>query len=69
LSQAVKTIRDSATAEQQTALRKAELKSIDWKPLWAKPAIFAAAILALFVLLFKNKSAAVSDKKAEAYAD
>jgi nucleoside transporter len=69
LSQAVKTIRDSATAEQQTALRTAELKSIEWKPLWAKPAIFAAAILALFVLLFKNKSAAVSDKKAAVYAD
>jgi nucleoside transporter len=69
LSQAVKTIRDSANAEQQTALRTAELKSIEWKPLWAKPAIFAAAILALFVLLFKNKAAAVSDKKAAAYAD
>ena len=69
MSQAVKTIRDGADAEQQAALRRAELKSIEWKPLWAKPAIFAAAILALFVLLFKNKSAAVSDKKAAAYAD
>jgi nucleoside transporter len=69
LSQAIKTIRDGSNAEQQAALRKAELKSIEWKPLWAKPAIFAAAILALFVLLFKNKMAAVSDKKAAAYAD
>jgi len=69
LSQAIKTIREGADAEQQAALRKAELKSIEWKPLWAKPAIFAAAILALFVLLFKNKAAAVSDKKAAAYAD
>jgi nucleoside transporter len=69
LSQAVKTIRDGANEEQQAALRKAELKSVEWKPLWAKPAIFAAAILALFVLLFKNKSAAVSDKKAAVYAD
>jgi nucleoside transporter len=69
LSQAIMAIRASATKEQQTALRKAELKSIEWKPLWAKPAIFAAAILILFVLLFKNKTAAVSDKKAEAYAD
>jgi nucleoside transporter len=69
LSQTIKTIRDGANAEQQAALRKAELKSIEWKPLWAKPAIFAAAILALFVLLFKNKTAAVSDKKAAAYAD
>ena len=69
LSQAIKTIRDGANAEQQAAMRKAELKSIEWKPLWAKPAIFAAAILALFVLLFKNKMAAVPDKKAAAYAD
>ena len=69
LSQAIKTIRDGSNAEQQAALRKAELKSIEWKPLWAKPAIFAAAILALFVLLFKNKTVAVSDKKATAYAD
>ncbi|MGH9768488.1 MAG: MFS transporter, partial [Blastocatellia bacterium] len=49
LSQAIKTIRDGANAEQQAALRKAELKSIEWKPLWGKPAIFAAAILVLFV--------------------
>ncbi|MCG3164230.1 MAG: hypothetical protein JMDDDDMK_05717 [Acidobacteria bacterium] len=47
----------------------AALKAIEWKPLWAKPAIFAAAILVLFVLLFKNKPAAASEKKAEAYAD
>ncbi len=69
LSQAVKAIRDGATAERQTALRKAELKSIEWKPLWAKPALFAAAILALFILLFKNRTAAAPEKKAAAYAD
>jgi nucleoside transporter len=69
LSQAVKAVRDSANAEQQAALQKALLKSIEWKPLWAKPAIFAAAILALFVLFFKNKTVVASDKKAEAYAD
>jgi hypothetical protein len=69
LSQAVKTIREGANAEQQTALRTAELKSIEWKPLWAKPAIFAAAILVLFVLFFKNKTKAVTDKKAAVYAD
>ena len=34
MSQAVKTIRDGANTEQQAALRKAELKSIEWKPLW-----------------------------------
>jgi len=69
LSKALKDIRDGANAEQQDALKKASLKSIEWKPLWGKPAIFAAAILALFVLLFKNKTVAASDKKSEAYAD
>jgi nucleoside transporter len=68
---------DRATLEAQikqleaekTELGRAGLKAIEWKPLWAKPAIFAAVILALFVLLFKNKAAAVSDKKAAVYAD
>jgi nucleoside transporter len=54
---------------EKTELGRAALKAIEWKPLWAKPAIFAAVILALFVLLFKNKTAVASDKKAEAYAD
>jgi nucleoside transporter len=38
---------------EKSALRKAELQAIEWKPLWAKPAIFAAAILALFLALFR----------------
>jgi nucleoside transporter len=54
---------------EKTELGRAGLKAVEWKPLWAKPAIFAAAILALFILLFKNKTTAASDKKAEAYAD
>jgi len=54
---------------EKTELGRAGLKAIEWKPLWAKPAIFAAAILALFLMLFKNKTSAASDKKAEAYAD
>jgi len=54
---------------EKTQLRQAELKAIEWKPLWAKPAIFAAVILLLFVLLFKNNTVTASDKKAEAYAD
>jgi nucleoside transporter len=54
---------------EKNQLRQSELRAIEWKPLWAKPAIFAAVILALFLLLFKNKTAVASDKKAEAYAD
>ncbi len=42
---------------QKNELRHDELKAIDWKPLWAIPAIFAALILVIFLLLFKDKSA------------
>jgi hypothetical protein len=39
-------------AEKNT-LRKQELQAIEWKPLWAKPAIFAGAILLIFLALFR----------------
>lgn len=45
---------------EKTALRKQELQNIEWKPLWAKPAIFAAIILVLFVLFFHDKLPAKS---------
>src|SRR5205085_12528194 len=38
---------------EKAALRKAELQAIEWKPLWAKPAIFAGAILVMFVAFFR----------------
>jgi nucleoside transporter len=34
--------------------RLAELKAIEWKPLWAKPAVAALIVLILFILLFKQ---------------
>ncbi|MEW4490984.1 MFS transporter [Thalassoglobus sp. JC818] len=40
---------------EKAALRKQELQAIEWKPLWAKPAIFAAVIMVLFILLFHDK--------------
>lgn len=42
--------------KDRTAARKAELNAIDWKLLWGKPAIFAAFVLAAFVVLFKDRS-------------
>jgi nucleoside transporter len=39
---------------EKAAARKAELQAIEWKPLWGKPAIFAGAILVLFVALFRQ---------------
>jgi len=43
--------------QEKSDLRRAELKAIEWKPLWAKPAIFAGAILLIFLLLFKDRLA------------
>ncbi|MCA9089828.1 MAG: MFS transporter [Planctomycetaceae bacterium] len=42
-------------AAQKAAARKAELQAIEWKPLWLKPAIFAAVVMVLFGLLFRDK--------------
>lgn len=47
---------------EKAALRKSELKAIEWKPLWGKPAIFAAVILLLFVALFRNPRPAADVK-------
>lgn len=40
---------------EKTKLRTEELRAIEWKPLWGKPAAFAAAILVLFVVYFSDK--------------
>ncbi|MDX1950736.1 MAG: MFS transporter [Verrucomicrobiota bacterium] len=44
---------DRLEAERAT-LRHSELKAIEWKPFWGRPAIFAAGIMLLFILLFKG---------------
>ncbi|MGE0885617.1 MAG: MFS transporter [Blastocatellales bacterium] len=41
---------------QKADLRRSELKAIEWKPLWGKPALFAAAILIVFLLLFQDRA-------------
>jgi nucleoside transporter len=43
----------AALQAEKGKLRKAELQAIEWKPLWAKPAVFAGAILLLFTALFR----------------
>jgi hypothetical protein len=45
-----------AVEADKTAARKAELKAIEWKQLWGKPAAFAAIIFVAFVLIFKDKA-------------
>ena len=38
---------------EKSELRIAELKAIEWKPLWGKPAIFAGVIMVLFIAFFR----------------
>ncbi len=45
----------AALESQKSAARLTSLRAIEWQPLWGKPAIFAAGILLLFVLLFKHR--------------
>lgn len=45
---------DSATDEDKAAIRKQELKAIEWKPLWGKPAFFAGAVMLIFIALFRD---------------
>jgi nucleoside transporter len=48
---------DALQAEKDE-LRHQELAAVEWKPLWAKPAIFAFAVLIGFVLLFRDNGKA-----------
>ena len=57
LSMAERESQVAALEAQKTEARLASLRAIEWQPLWGKPAIFAAAILLLFVLLFKHRRA------------
>lgn len=48
-------IRQLETEKEQ--LRREELKALDWTPIWGIPAIFAAFILVIFVIVFKERTA------------
>ena len=45
---------------EKEELRRDELKAIEWTPIWGLPAIFAAVVLVLFVLIFREKPRAVA---------
>ncbi len=50
---------DQLTAEKDE-FRHQELAAIEWKQLWATPAIFALVVLVGFVLLFRDSRIAVA---------
>jgi len=47
--------------EEKAAARKAELKAVEWKQLWGKPAIFAGIIMLVFLALFRNPTPATAE--------
>ncbi|MDB6020421.1 MAG: hypothetical protein JWQ04_278 [Pedosphaera sp.] len=51
--------------DEKNALRHSELAAIEWKPLWGKPAIFAAGVLVLFVALFRNTKSGSAATRSE----
>jgi nucleoside transporter len=53
LTEKVDSIHKKMTDEQKAVFRRAELKSIDWKSLWGKPAIFSIVVLLIFLALFR----------------
>ena len=75
----IKKLNDSVTGEpseevkaqletlngEKTKLRQDELAAVEWKALWSKPAIFAAVVMILFVLLFSGKRKQGNSKKNE----
>jgi nucleoside transporter len=40
--------------DQKATMRRSELRAIDWKPLWGIPAAFAAVIMVIFLVLFRD---------------
>ena len=47
------------TAEKDE-LRRSELRALEWRPIWGLPAIFAAFVLVLFVIVFRERARAVT---------
>jgi hypothetical protein len=48
------TLLETLTAEKNK-LRQQELSAIEWKPLWGKPAMFAGAVMLVFLATFRYK--------------
>ena len=60
----------AALESEKTELRLSELREIEWKPLWGKPAIFAAIVMLLFIIFFRSpKKTSAEDDSDDAEGD
>ena len=53
-----------AKQEEAAEARLAELRAIEWRPLWGKPAAFAAIVMVMFVLVFRQSAPKKSEEAA-----
>ena len=51
----------AALEKEKTELRLSELREIEWKPLWGKPAIFAGIVMLLFIVFFRSPKNSKND--------
>lgn len=61
------TLLETLTSEKNK-LRQQELSAIEWKPLWGKPAMFAGAVMLVFLATFRYKKKEVVVDAGEAKA-
>ncbi|MEM9480936.1 MAG: MFS transporter [Verrucomicrobiota bacterium] len=58
-----------ALNEERSKLAQEQLRAIEWKPLWLKPAIFAAVVMLFFIVLFRSPARKEdNDEREEAQA-
>ena len=55
-----------APLQKQVGSRRiSDLRSLEWMPIWGKPAIFAAVIMVLFILLFRENGKTPNNQENE----
>ena len=57
------TAQKASLEKKKGEYRMEQLKAMEWKSLWMFPAIFAAGVLGIFLLLFRDKTGAEPEAK------
>ena len=58
-------VKQAPLQKQVGSRRISDLRSLEWMPIWGKPAIFAAVIMVLFVLLFRENGKTPNNQENE----
>ena len=58
-------VKQAPLQKQVGSRRISDLRSLEWMPIWGKPAIFAAVIMVLFILLFRENGKTPNNQENE----